>query len=161
MQNMILANSRNLTMSSREIAERQLHVEILHKRIGFIYAVEFSDKSLVKIGRIKSPKNRLATLYSLSGATGRQWVSDMLPDCVSAENLAHKHFSKQRKRGEWFAIDFDCAINFLDGFNEQAISEQELELAKNKHDLLIEERANKFFDRLFGFPVLKNVKEAT
>jgi len=86
------------------------NVELLH-----VYILE-DENSIIKIGiagnvakRIKAIDN--ATAYKIT----RHYES---PSCVNAaqiEKAAHSRFANFRKKGEWFTVPFDEAVDYIKG----------------------------------------------
>lgn len=86
------------------------NVELLH-----VYVLE-DENSIIKIGiagnvakRIKAIDN--ATAYKIT----RHYESPSCANAAKIEKTAHKHFADQRKKGEWFTVPFDEAVDFVKG----------------------------------------------
>ena len=78
-------------------------------RIGYLYAIEGSEG--VKIGCSIHPEKRVKQLMSISGSSGRTYISRKVVDMFSYEKSLHNNFAEQRLVGEWFNIDFQVAVN--------------------------------------------------
>lgn len=92
----------------------QTDKQVKHRPIpGFVYVLESSDGSCVKIGRSKNPDKRIRTLRSVSNATGRCFVSCVQEDSPLLERTCHEAFTANRMNGEWFRLGFDEAVLFV------------------------------------------------
>ena len=86
------------------------NVELLH-----VYVIE-DEHNTVKIGVAGNVAKRI---NAIDQATAYQIINRYeSPSCINAreiEKAAHKHFAKQRKKGEWFTIVFDDAVDYVKG----------------------------------------------
>jgi len=77
--------------------------------LGVVYIIKSGDA--IKIGITKEPRKRLR---SIETGTGKKieaiYLSRQCKNFREAEILAHEMFADQRGLGEWFDIDFRCAV---------------------------------------------------
>ncbi len=70
--------------------------------LSHLYIVE-SVNGLVKIGRSKCPKRRLAEIAKATGApVVKQYLSPLCLNSKKIEYDLHKHFAEYRQQGEMF-----------------------------------------------------------
>lgn len=77
---------------------------------NYVYCLKIKD--LVKIGITTDIKKRFRNIEHNTGNEIEKLF--YLESCPSLEKIAHNHFKKYRKKGEWFDIDFEDAKNFLE-----------------------------------------------
>lgn len=78
---------------------------------GHVYVLDVGT-GLVKIGRSKSPSQRLRNIVTQGGFSSRQeWVSSLVRDASALESEVHRHLAPSRVVGEWFSCAFDVAVN--------------------------------------------------
>jgi len=89
---------------------RMSKIELLH-----VYVLS-DEHDTIKIG---IAGNVDKCIKAIDHATAYQIINRYeSPSCVNArkiEKAAHKHFADQRKKGEWFDVSFDEAVNFVKG----------------------------------------------
>lgn len=116
-----------------------------YKRIGYVYLIESTCGTRVKIGRSFKPKTRINNIRTISGGVGRNYISVLVNDSVAIESSLHLAFSKNRSFGEWFYIDFDKTVNLVETickkFNISNHVKEEMKKDKN-------ENANKMFEAM-------------
>ena len=82
--------------------------------IGYVYVIEFEDGS-VKIGMSINPEQRIKSISaSNQSKLTRKWISNAVSDFQKLEFKAHNHFKKFRLNGEFFSVNFDVAVNWID-----------------------------------------------
>jgi len=85
-------------------------IELLH-----VYVLQ-DEHDTVKIG---IADNVAKCIKAIDHATAYQITNQYeSPSCVNArkiEKAAHKHFADRRKKGEWFDVSFDEAVDFVKG----------------------------------------------
>ena len=77
---------------------------------NYVYCLKIKD--LVKIGITTDIKKRFRNIEHSTGNEIEKLF--YLESCASLEKIAHNHFKKYRKKGEWFDIDFEDAKKFLE-----------------------------------------------
>ncbi|MDM8567936.1 BRO family protein [Thiotrichales bacterium HSG1] len=78
--------------------------------LSHLYIVE-SKNGLIKIGRSKCPKRRIAEIAKATGtAVVKQYLSPLCLNAQKIERYLHKHFAKHRQEGEWFKVKFQTAV---------------------------------------------------
>jgi len=78
--------------------------------LSHLYIVE-SKNGLIKIGRSKCPKRRIAEIAKATGtAVVKQYLSQLCLNAKEIERYLHKHFAEYRQQGEWFKVDFKIAV---------------------------------------------------
>lgn len=84
------------------------------KDYGVVYVIYNPDVDLVKIGRTKNLPNRLSGLITASGSElCLMYNTKPILEYAVLEKTLHKHFAKQRTRGEWFSISHAEIIQYL------------------------------------------------
>lgn len=80
-----------------------IHNGKIEENSEYVYVMVNEATGFVKIGRSKNPKYREATLHSKEPTVHivAFWKADK-----KLEKLLHNKFSEQRKRGEWFKLNF-------------------------------------------------------
>lgn len=88
--------------------------DIREKRSGYVYCV--CNGEHMKIGRSKSPKERVKTIKAsmIKGKT-RVYVSPLVSDAVSLELSALNYFKESCIYGEVFKSNFSEAVDFIKG----------------------------------------------
>lgn len=82
---------------------------------GHVYVLLMSDGH-VKIGRSINPGKRIASIVSSNQYTlSKHWVSQKVRKYEKLETSAHRYFSNDRVGGEYFAINFDEAVEWIAG----------------------------------------------
>lgn len=119
------------------------------KAPGFVYVVESTDGSVVKIGKTTKPNQRIKTLQSKPKAKGRVYVSVLQPDHSSIERECHRHFHSKRIFGEWFCLRFDEAVSYLESILEAEISEDEAEKQKQEKRKQEKQCVDRFLEYFF------------
>ena len=77
------------------------------------YLIKDTATNLIKIGRSENPRERLVALQCGSGSKLKLiHVFD-----ANIEKLLHCVFSKNRKHGEWFDLDFNDVISYVESIN--------------------------------------------
>lgn len=98
-------------------------IEMINTAISFcpeqkehvVYVLQM-ENGTVKIGRSKQLEKRKKVLENSSGLKIiNEWCTKKMfrQDASKLETKAHKHFSLNKKRSEYFCIDFYEAVNFL------------------------------------------------
>jgi hypothetical protein len=81
--------------------------------IGFVYVIEYAN-SVVKIGKTQKPKERLASLSTVSSSPIlRVFVSCESKHYSVIERRSHKYYDEERLHGEMFTVPFEDAVNFI------------------------------------------------
>ena len=98
---------------------------MINQKDKHLYAVLTNDGT-IKIGISKHPEKRFSQIENGSGKTIiKQFITKSTPHAKKIETLAFKHFSLNRKKGEWFSgLDYDDVVlhlRFYDYSNEQFI----------------------------------------
>jgi len=81
---------------------------------GFIYVLESSDGSAVKIGRSQTPMKRLHVLRKVSNSNGNAWVSKLQDNSSWLESMCHKYFKDKRTNGEWFLVKLSAVVDYIE-----------------------------------------------
>lgn len=114
-------------LASREIRKN-------YSRRGYLYAIENLRTNLVKVGLSAKPENRLKTLKSEHRADGRTWISHCQWDVSTIESRAHRALHAFHSYGEWFAIDFDKAVELCESVLCDEPSEDEILKSKEMQE---------------------------
>jgi len=115
--------------------------EFVESRIGHVYAVVSTCGELVKIGRSKTPEQRMKTITTYSGKLGDRFFSPKLKNCVFVESAIHKIFEKERVYGEWFRINLSDAVRCIEEYLTTDILADENYILKAK-DVSIKRNLN-------------------
>lgn len=86
-------------------------------RLGHIYFARAGDH--VKIGFAVDITSRIRTLRT--GNVAKITVEESFASFIEAERMLHKHFKKDRVRGEWFKITFEMKELWEDIWDYQGI----------------------------------------
>jgi len=88
--------------------------DVREKRSGHVYCV--CNGEHMKIGRSKSPKERVKTIReSMIRGKARVYISPLVSDAVSLELAALNHFKETCIYGEVFTSNFSEAVDFIKG----------------------------------------------
>ncbi len=89
---------------------------------GYIYLMHAKGTNYYKIGRSIHPTKREYQLNNTKGPYDVELIKHIKTrHDVNAEKLLHGHFSKKRKRGEWFELDpFD--LHLFISLNESSLN---------------------------------------
>ena len=92
---------------------------------GYVYAIEF-EHGLVKIGMTKNPKSRVNGFENCVGIKLKN-VAVTIPhrNFRQNERISHLRFDSDRKRGEWFDVDFMSVVNFIESLDFEEESNDE------------------------------------
>jgi hypothetical protein len=95
----------------------------LNKQTVHLYAIADRAAGMVKIGRSRNPKKRLAYLQTSNGNPLTLCV--VWRGCGPWEPDVHRRFSDKRVHGEWFRVDADLAefVNDADNMDIIALNE--------------------------------------
>jgi len=108
-------------------------IELLH-----VYVLK-DEHDTVKIG---IAGNVAKCIKAIDHATAYQITNRYeSPSCVNArkiEKAAHRHFADRRKKGEWFNVPFDEAVDFVKGH----FVDQPIELNREFNGIKIRQRAS-------------------
>jgi hypothetical protein len=85
------------------------------QRRGFVYFATTGD--LVKIGWAVDVPSRIASLNT--GNAAKLGVAELCHTYFEAEAMLHKHFAKDRVRGEWFRFTLEMEDLWGDIFDYQ------------------------------------------
>lgn len=89
---------------------------------GHVYAIQ--KKELVKIGISKIPKRRIGNIEThYASKLENQYISPLLKDYKQIEEKAHSYFKERRKFGEWFSVNFNEVVEYL----QKVMSEPRIE----------------------------------
>ncbi len=81
--------------------------------LGQVYVIE-NELDLVKISISSKPERRIKEIANASGLNiTKKYFSKPCRDFAGIEKKLHKEFKMFRKKGEWFDIPFDNAVNTL------------------------------------------------
>ncbi len=69
---------------------------------GYVYFIENTHDSLIKIGKSRNPEHRLATLQTSSGFELKLVAKEFVTKMSESEQYLHDLFDKDRVKGEWF-----------------------------------------------------------
>lgn len=88
---------------------------------GYVYLL-FSENGFCKIGKSKSPADRLKTLSVKLPFDIEPLSFFVCDDYNLAERMLHEHFSHKRVRGEWFNLSDEdiCKIIKISEFKDSA-----------------------------------------
>jgi hypothetical protein len=79
-----------------------------------IYVFQNRKNGLIKIGISKDIDRRKRQLECASGCRLKTIFRSLeLEDASKIEKLAHQNFATKRERGEWFAVEPDKVLKFL------------------------------------------------
>lgn len=114
------------------LAKQELNKSI-NKQQVYVFKNELSG--FVKIGISNNPTRRKTEIENASGCDlAAVYVSPVCKNALEIEQAAHKHFSENRGRGEWFDIDTETVIDFISSygydFGELVSIQTELLLSK-------------------------------
>ena len=88
--------------------------------LGQVYVIE-NELGLVKIGISSKPERRIKEIANASGLKiTKKYFSEPCYEFAQIEKKMHHYFSKNRKKGEWFDIQFDADVNALNNHFEAA-----------------------------------------
>lgn len=113
---------------------------------SYVYVIE-DEHGTVKIGIAGNPEKRINTIdKSIPYQIINKYKSPVCTNAREIEKAAHKHFAKRRKKGEWFAIAFDDAVDYVKGhFVTQQLTlpvGQSAELNREFNGIKISQRTN-------------------
>ena len=109
--------------SKRVILNALPSIENLADRHGYIYVIESTCGTRVKIGRSSNPLRRLTALSAGAGGLGRVFHGVQVSDMHTIERCLHVEFAADRVRGEWFCVPFLDALHVVDDVsNEFAVN---------------------------------------
>ena len=81
----------------------------------YIYVIKNPENDRVKIGVSNNVEKRLKTLETGAGTKlDLVYQSIICSNAFDIENTVHKHFQEYRVFGEWFEIDVNKVINYLE-----------------------------------------------
>lgn len=91
---------------------------------GYVYVISCIgyDAPLCKIGRAAKPDIRLSSLSTSSPFPLRLDAAIPTPNAAASELAAHTFFAKERTNREWFAINSQDAITFIEGASAEAFA---------------------------------------
>lgn len=92
---------------------------------GYVYILESTDGSKVKIGMSANPEVRLKALRTGADADGRSWVSSRQARVRDSEGICHSLFSPNRSLGEWFNVSFDTAVAAVESTLTSSMSDED------------------------------------
>jgi T5orf172 domain len=69
---------------------------------GYVYFIENTHDSLIKIGKSRDPEKRLRSLQTGSGFALKLIARKFVPKMLEAEQRLHELFEKDQLEGEWF-----------------------------------------------------------
>ncbi len=85
------------------------------QELSHVYVIE-DENGHIKIGIAGNVAKRISSIDTASAyEITNQYES---PSCANArkiEKAAHKHFVDRRKKGEWFNVPFDAAVDYVRG----------------------------------------------
>lgn len=109
--------------SKRVILNALPSIENLAAHHGYIYVIESTCGTRVKIGRSSNPLRRLTALSAGAGGLGRVFHGVQVSDMHTIERCLHVEFAADRVRGEWFCVPFLDALHVVDDVsNEFAVN---------------------------------------
>ena len=82
---------------------------------GYVYLLCDPSNDLFKIGVTRSPKGK--RFKQLQTGNGTELILRYLYPCeypFELEKILHRKFSYKRELGEWFLLDVDDVIGFMD-----------------------------------------------
>jgi hypothetical protein len=81
----------------------------------YLYVIEDSERSRVKLGYSQDPESRVGQLQTGNSSSLRlvykAWAGDR---CGVLERVLHKEFAHHRVKGEWYNMPSDRAANYVD-----------------------------------------------
>lgn len=145
----IKQTSQNIE-NALKLDEENFHSEQNHssKVPGFVYVLESSDGTSVKIGRSQTPFMRLETIRKASNSTGNQWVSKLQDNSTWLEGMCHKHFSNNRMNGEWFSVKLQEVVDYVECTERQLKDVNCIANAKREKDTRMTLLGNTIFNKL-------------
>ena len=90
---------------------------------GYVYVIECSKRSVVKIGKSIRPEKRVKDLLSQAGINedeSRVYISSPHYGYSETELESHQALEGKRINGEWFEVSFEEAVSIV----ERAVSEK-------------------------------------
>jgi hypothetical protein len=69
---------------------------------GYIYFIENTHDTLIKIGKSRNPEKRLKELQTGTGFELRLLTQKFCSKMLKMEQYLHKRFEEDRMEGEWF-----------------------------------------------------------
>jgi hypothetical protein len=93
-------------------------LEIESDKTKSVVYVLLMENDTVKIGRSEHFERRMATISTSSGLNVKKyWHTDKLTrnEASRIETQAHRHFKQDRRKGEFFNIDFKRACGYVKG----------------------------------------------
>lgn len=86
------------------------------KRVGYIYAIEFSG-GVVKIGASRFPDKRIKTISAMNGCKNPDYyISELVESHLSVEHEIHKHLSDKKIFSETFSLSMTEAVDVINSF---------------------------------------------
>lgn len=83
---------------------------------GQVYVIE-NELGLVKIGISSKPERQIKEIANASGLNiTKKYFSKPCDNFAKIEKKLHEEFKAVRKKGEWFNIPFDFAVNQLNDY---------------------------------------------
>ena len=122
--------------SKRVILNALPSIENLAARHGYIYVIESTCGTRIKIGRSSNPLRRLTALSAGAGGAGRVFHGVQVSDMHTIERCLHVEFAADRVRGEWFQTPFLDALRVVDDVsNEFAVNKNRSALSADSEQL--------------------------
>lgn len=86
-----------------------------------IYIIKFRD-GIIKIGVSKNPQQRIKTIEKNSGRTARdKYITKPVNNSFKIENKLKNKFKSNNIKGEFYNLDFDTVIYFVNKFLKEVM----------------------------------------
>lgn len=121
-----------------------------------VYIIDNGNR--IKIGKSKNPQERIRTIETQSGERIKsKWVSPCLANHSAFESFLHSSFAEARYIGEYFSVNFDCAVKFAEKHIEKYLmTPLSLDEAKRKNKAAADIQ-REYIDKTFKEPREKSI----
>lgn len=91
------------------------------KNTKSIYIIKFTD-GIIKIGVSKDPEKRIRTIERNSGRlTKNKYITEPINNSFQIENKLKNKFKENNIKGEFYNLDFDTVIYFVNKFLKEVV----------------------------------------